>query len=194
MTPQRSLRDRLGLGGVAIERTFATFDAKAQPKAYQVATAFLDNPRSIVFSGPNGIGKTHLAMAVGNALLEKQGWLAEVWFIHFGDALRKLRATYQTGYDGFGEEWWLKSWREIPVLILDDVGQAGLKEPSEFTRKIGYDIIDGRYRAGNRPIILTTNKAPGQLGDWITESAVSRLYEMGDVVLMKGKDWRLKRG
>ena len=189
------MRDRLGLGGVAFERTFQTFDAKAQPQAYQVATDFLDDPRSIVFSGPNGIGKTHLAMAVGNALLEKHGGLAGwvVCFLSFGDALRKLRTTYQNGYEGMGEEWWLNRWREIPVLILDDIGQAGLeKEPSEFTRKIGYDIIDGRYRAGNRPVILTTNKAPGQLGDWITESAVSRLYEMGDVVLMKGKDWRLK--
>lgn len=189
------MRERMGLGGRAAEQTFASFEAKAQPRAYQIAASFLEEPRTLVFSGGNGLGKTHLACAIANAIIEKHGFVpVRVCLVTFQDALRKLRETYRDGYDGMGEEYWLKRWREVPVLVLDEVGQAGLEDkPSEFTRRIGYDIVDARYRAGNRPIIMTTNKTPGQLGDWITESAVSRLQEMGEFVLMTGKDWRMKR-
>ena len=197
------MRDRIGLGGILAEKTFDTFDPERQPArdrprilaALGAARSFVERPRTLVFSGPNGIGKTHLAAAIGNALVEKHGLTSvPVYFVSFQDALRKVRMTYQEGWQGMGEEWWLGRWRAVPVLILDEVGQAGLeKEPSEFTRKIGYEIVDGRYRAGHRPMIVTTNKSPGALGDWITESAVSRLGEMGEFVLMTGQDMRLKR-
>lgn len=195
------MRDVIGLGGTAIKKRFATFEGMAQPKAYQAARAFMDNRQSLVLHGPNGIGKTHLALAIGNALLEKHGELSispsgevgpTVLFITFDDALRQLRKTYKDGYEGFGEDYYIDRWRSIPVLILDEVGMEGRHKASEFTRRIGYDIVDGRYRAGNRPIILTTNKAPGKLGEWITESAVDRLFGMGRVIRMEGKSWRRK--
>jgi len=188
-----SMRARLGLDGVAVQRTFETFEAEAQPEAYGAAKAFMDKPESILFHGPNGIGKTHLALAIGNALLEKHGIAsAVVCFITFDDALQQLRATYKDGYEGMGEEFYIDRWRAIPVLILDEVGMKGRHTASEFTRRIGYGIIDGRYRAGNKPIIVTSNKTPGGLGEWITESAVSRLFEMGRVIEMRGADWRVK--
>lgn len=189
----KPMRDRIGMGGVAVERTFDAFESKAQPEAYRVARSFLDKPRTIVFSGPNGVGKTHLALAIGNAIIKRNGLTpVRVMFINFQDMLRTLKATFQTGYEGFGEQWHIDRWRRIPVLIMDEVGQKGLDQrPSEFTRRVGYDVIDGRYRVGNRPVILTTNKSVEELGEWITESAVSRLFEMGDWVTMEGEDWRL---
>lgn len=196
------MRDRLGLGGTAVGKTFDNYLPDSQPaqyraglrKALETAKSFLDNPRTLVFYGPNGVGKTHLSLAIANALLEKHGeFPARVYFITFGDMLTQLKATYKDGYEGMGEEWYIERWRGIPVLILDEVGQQGLDDkPSEFTRRIGYDVIDGRYRAGNKPIVMTTNKTSGKLGEWITESAVSRLFEMGEWVRMEGKDWRTK--
>lgn len=188
----KPLRDVLGFGGAAAGKTFESFQPETQRVAYEKAKSFLDDPRTLIFEGPNGIGKTHLALAIGNALIERDGLnLAPVCFITFQDALRQLRKTYQDGYEGIGEECYLAKWRGIPVLILDEVGLRGLEQaPSEFTRRIGYDIVDGRYRAGHRPMIITTNKKPAQLGDWITESAVDRLFEMGEFVSMEGRSWR----
>lgn len=195
------MRERMGLGGALAYKTLDNFlperqQSKDRPTiitALAVARSFLDKRRTLVFCGPNGVGKTHLAAGVGNALIDKYGDYP-VCFIPFQEALRNLKETYRDGYEGVGEAWFLDRWWNIPVLILDEVGQAGLEErPSEFTRRIGYDIIDGRYRAGNRPMILTTNKTVAELSNWITESAVSRLLEMGEFVEMRGKDMRVKK-
>jgi len=190
------MRDRLGFSGTAGTKTFHNFNRSKQPRAYDIAVEFDLNPRwnkSLVFWGPNGIGKTHLALAIGNALLERRGVVnVPVLFITFDDALRQIRKTFQGGYDGQGEWHYIDRWTTIPVLILDEVGQAGRDKPSgdgEFTRRIGYDIIDGRYRNG-KPIVLTTNKSPNKLCEWITQSAVDRLWEMGTLVNMEGKSWR----
>ena len=194
------MRQRLGFGGKAALKTLDSYDPSWQPKpehrrscqkAHEVAKAFLEEGRSLVFFGPNGVGKTHLALGIGNALLERYGSAnAPALFIGFGDALAQLRKTYQGSYEGQGESFYLERWVTIPVLILDEIGQRGLEqEPSEFTRRIGYALIDGRYRRG-LPIVITTNKNPNDLCAWITESAVDRLWEMGRFVKMEGKSWR----
>jgi DNA replication protein DnaC len=189
------LRVRLGFGGMAINKTFDSFEASAQPEAYEKAMGFLDSRRSLVLEGPNGTGKTHLALAIGNALLDRYG-VARIpaYFLIFDEALMRLRATYQDGYEGMGEEWFMERWRSVPVLILDEVGQTGRDKPpgdGDFTRRTGYAIVDGRYRRGNRPIILTTNKSVEELGEWITVAAVDRLFEMADWVTLGGESWRV---
>jgi len=191
------MRDRLGFGGVASTKALKTFDRSKQPEAYDFALSFVDCPRSVVFWGPNGVGKTHLALAIGNSLLDRKGAAnVPVLFISFDDALRQIRKTFQwESYDGHGEWLYIERWTTIPVLILDEVGQAGRDKPAgdgEFTRRIGYDIIDGRYRNG-LPIVLTTNKSPNELCEWITQSAVDRLMEMGRFIKMEGKSWRQGR-
>lgn len=197
------MRERLGLGGAALGHTFDTFHARPDLtkqeqdsllNAYAKAKSFLDNPRTLVFTGANGIGKTHLVCAIGNALIERYGISGPpVMLITFEDALSQLKRTYQTGYEGMDESWYLERWSSIPVLIFDEVGQEGRGEPSEFTRRIGFGIIDSRYRAGfNRPIVMTTNKDSTELCEWITQSAVDRLFEMGEFIEMKGESWRFK--
>ena len=194
--PQNWMRDRLGFGGIASTKTFKTFEHSGQPKAYKAALSFLSQRQTLVLLGPNGVGKTHLALAIGNALLERAGVAnVPVLFITFDDALRQIRKTFQEGYEGQGEWHYIERWTTIPILILDEVGQAGREKPAgdgEFTRRIGYDIIDGRYR-NDLPIVLTTNKSPNELCEWITQSAVDRLMEMGRFIKMEGKSWRQGR-
>lgn len=187
------MRQRLGFGGTARRKTFASFDRSYQPDAYNAAVSFLERRTSLVLFGPNGIGKTHLALAIGNAILEKVGSInAPVLFLKFDDALRQIRRTFDDGYEGHGEWFFIDRWTSVPLLILDEVGQAGRNSPAgdgEFTRRIGYDIVDGRYRNG-LPMIVTSNKTPNQLCEWLTRSAVDRLGEMGEFIEMEGKSWR----
>ena len=180
--------------------TFQNFERDRQPEAYDLALSYLGQPRSLVFYGDVGLGKTHLAAAIVNELLKDSPYLTGVWeaedlegplcFVKFDDALATLKSTYRNGYEGMGEQWHIDRWRKVRHLILDEVGQKGRHEeqkPTEFTRRVGYDIIDGRYRLG-KPIIVTTNKTLGELADWITHAAVDRLFEMGEPVQMQGHD------
>lgn len=192
----------IGLGEQHDHCTFEGFEQARQPDAYKAARAFLQDRGTLVLHGPNGTGKTHLAVAIAGELVKEWGYVTGdystgmggvVGFWTFGDALRILRKTYRKGYDGLGEEWFMDRWRTIPVLVLDEVGQEGLDEkPSEFTRRIGYEIVDGRYRNGHLPIVMTTNQTVGGLYDWITKSAVDRLFEMGEFVKMEGRSYRLR--
>lgn len=190
------MRDRLGFGGEAATKTFDSFDRARQPRAYDIAARFDLNPdrnKSLVLWGPNGVGKTHLALAIGNAILERRGTAnVPVLFVIFDEALDRIKATFEHGYEGQGEWHYIDQWTTTPILILDEVGQKGRDKPSgdgDFTRRIGYRIVDGRYRNG-LPIVLTTNKGPNELCEWITQSAVDRLMEMGTFVNMEGKSWR----
>lgn len=191
----------IGLGEQHDHCTFDGFEQARQPDAYKAARSFLEERRTLVLHGPKGTGKTHLAVAIAGELVKEWGYVTGdystgmggvVGFWTLGDALRILRETYHKGYEGMGEEWFMERWRSIPILVLDEVGQIGLEKPSEFTRRIGYDIVDGRYRKGHLPIVMTTNQTPGSLGDWITPAAVDRLFEMGDFVQMEGRSYRLR--
>ncbi len=106
--------------------------------------------------------------------------------------MKQIKRTFEHGYEGHGEWFYIERWTSVPFLILDEIGQRGRDKPAgdgDFTRRIGYDIVDGRYRAG-KPIIITTNRSANDLCEWITQSAVDRLFEMGDFIRMEGKSWR----
>ena len=204
----------VGLGPKEVPCTFANFDQTWQPepkdramaaKAYRVALNYPGEPRSLVFFGDMGVGKTHLAAAIVNELLKSSPYLTGIWepedmdgplcFLKFDDALATLKSTYRDGYDGMGEQWHIDRWRKVRHLVLDEVGQKGRHEekgPSEFTRRVGYDIIDGRNRLC-KPTIVTTNKTATGLAAWITQAAVDRLFDGGEFVEMRGQSYRKKK-
>jgi len=204
----------VGLGPKEVPCTFANFDQTCQSKAcnramqvkaYQAALKYLGEARSLVFFGDLGVGKTHLVAAIVNELLKESPYLTGIWgaedmdgplcFLKFDDALATLKSTYRDGYEGMGEQWHIGRWRKVRHLVLDEVGQKGRHEekgPSEFTRRVGYDIIDGRYRLG-KPIIITTNKTASELASWITQAAVDRLFDGGEFVEMRGDSYRRRK-
>jgi DNA replication protein DnaC len=85
---------------------------------YQAAKAFADNPRGwLVFLGPTGSGKTHLACAVANYRLK----LGEpVFYVAAADLLDHLRSAFspssETTYDELFEQV-----KNVPLLVLDDL-------------------------------------------------------------------------
>ena len=120
-------------------------------RAYECSWQFAEHPEGwLLFKGAYGCGKTHLAAAIANRLLERG---ERVLFVVVPDLLDHLRSTYQpdssVSYDQRFE-----SVRTTPVLILDDLGTENL---TSWSREKLFQIFNHRYNA-KLPTVITTNR------------------------------------
>ena len=153
--------------------------------------------RGLLFSGPCGVGKTHLAVAVlRNLILEKQ---VSARFVDETELLRRLQYSYGPDSPETEREvlWPLYS---VELLVWDDLG-AG--RPTEWVAETIRTILNHRYTRGKQ-IVLTTNlplKPAGSgypenlgreqnLAERIGAPLYSRIMEMCQVVEMDGRDFR----
>ncbi len=133
---------------------------------------FIHNPHQegLLFSGPVGSGKTFLACCIANALLQ-QG--IQVLFVVVPDWLDQIRASYDANTE-LNEQNLLSAAREVPVLILDDLG---VHNYTEWTKNKLYSIIN--YRLNYQlPTIITTNLSVAQLSEYLGERTSSRIFQM----------------
>jgi DNA replication protein DnaC len=140
-------------------RTFANFvdrrDEELKPdevrsleKALKTATVFAEKPRGwLVFTGPYGCGKTHLAAAIANY---RAGLGDPPLFVMVPDLLDHLRAAFSpnsgTSYDRRFDDV-----RTAPLLILDDMGS---QSATPWAKEKLYQLLNYRYNA-ELPTIIT---------------------------------------
>lgn len=144
--------------------------------AFSAAQKFIrdvqEDPQTdgLVFMGPVGSGKTLLAGAIANALLENG---KEVLFVVVPDLLDQIRATYDRGNE-YTEQDLMDSAREVGVLVLDDLGAHNY---TEWVRNKLYSIIN--YRLNHMlPTVITTNLDLAQLEEYLGERTTSRIVQM----------------
>ncbi len=211
----RKMRERVqriigesGMGSRFLRRTFATFEIKPDNKrAYKAAKNYADTFASMMpsqqnhepgrnglfITGPKGTGKTHLAAAIANQLMQQGTAVICMTMI---DLLERIKRTYERNADSESNESnVLNLYKQVPLLIIDDMG----KEPAtEWGISKIYAIINGRYE-GYMPTIVTTNYNDQQLvkrltpsgSDEITADAtVDRLCEMCLRIVTTGESWR----
>ncbi len=178
-----------GLAGRWREKTFESFDASRQTATFSICRRYAETldkaGESLLLTSEGfGIGKTHLAVAIGNYVLSH--YMRSVVFTTGQELVLRLRATYS---DRDSSEYQLLSaLREADLLILDDVGK---ERHSEYVESVYYQVINARYVA-SKPLVLTTNVRWEDLGEHIGYAALSRLAEMCQVVEMSGDDYRLR--
>ena len=124
-------------------------DLKSLENAIRAAHAFSERPQGwLVFIGPYGCGKTHLAAAIANY---RAGLGNPPLFIVWLDLLDHLRATFshdsKVSYDRRFEEI-----RTAPLLVLDDLGTQSM---TPWVRDKLHQLFNYRYSAG-LPTIITT--------------------------------------
>ena len=171
------------------EKSLEAFDFNFNPKVpaqyvRDLATCrFIDRKESIIFCGPVGVGKTHLAQALGHQAC-RQGY--SVLFTKANRLLSDLGG-------GRADDTWekrLRHYLKSDLLIIDDFA---LKEFTKTQAEDLYELIDRRYRSS--PMVVTANRAPK---DWyplfpnpvIAESALDRLINCSHVITLTGKSYR----
>lgn len=147
---------------------------------------FIEQKSNIVFISPVGLGKTHIATALGYQACLKNH---TVLFASAIDIVNNLVAAQQTGQ--LKQE--LKKYLKPALLIMDELGYLPID-------KIGADllfqIISQRYEQG--AIIITTNRV---FKDWpqifnddmtLTSALLDRLLHHTEPVVIEGKSYRMR--
>jgi DNA replication protein DnaC len=184
----------------AFFETFSRTDIPGLENAVTAAAAYardyplLEKP-GLLFVGPTGTGKTHLAVA---ALQELLGRGHEGIFFDYQNLLDQIHAGYDETLGTSRREAYRRA-LETEILLLDDLGSHRANEWVEDTVT---SIITYRYNH-RKALIATTNlldskiagkdPASSDLLYRIGERARSRLFEMCVVVRMPGiEDYRVK--
>lgn len=150
---------------------------------------FGEGANGLLFLGPCGVGKTHLAVAILMQVVWEKGMPA--LFVDLNDLYREIRSTYgkfdspETEYDI------LSPVVEAPLLLIDELGCVS----TPWAQDTLHYLVSQRYNE-QRPTLLTTNypelpqKGEPGLEDRIGTRTRSRLSEMCRTVIMEGPDHR----
>lgn len=156
----------------------------------------------LLFMGPCGIGKTHLAVAIIKELMQTKN--VPCYFCDFRELIRDIQASYSLD-SHLTESNVLSPVFQKEVLVLDELGA---KRTTAWVEEMVFYIINNRY-IHKKLTIFTSNyldreedeedsrddyykKKDVTLVDRVGERLRSRIYEMCKIVEMYGDDYRKK--
>ena len=148
-------------------------------KAWEAARSYADAPEGwITFVGPNGSGKTHLAVAIANHCIENN---QVVFFSHAPDLLDHLRSSFgpasEISYSDLFEQV-----RTVPILILDGLGSHSATPWAEEKLR---QILNHRYNA-ELPTVVTTASPLHEIDSYIAARLTAQGF--GEVVELGERD------
>jgi DNA replication protein DnaC len=147
---------------------------------------FIEDKANVIFLGLVGVGKSHLATALGYAACLRG---QSVLFANAIDVINTLSAAQNKG--ALKAE--LRKYLSPSILVLDEVGYLPIDQRGA---DLLFQVISQRYERGS--IVLTTNKAFKQWpsifnGDsTITSAVLDRLLHHAEIVLIEGTSFRMK--
>jgi len=152
--------------------------------AYEAARKFAERPRGwLVLLGGYGCGKTHLAAAIANYVVE-QGHPAI--FVVTPDLLDHLRATYSP-YSAVGYDQRFEEIRSASLLILDDLGAHS---STPWAQEKLFQLFNYRYNA-QLPTVITSNHSIEELEPRIRSRLIDP--DLSQIVEIQAPDFRLFR-
>jgi DNA replication protein DnaC len=167
------------------------FDFSFQPalneaQIRELATVrFVAHGENLLFLGPPGVGKTHLAISLGVAAIA-QG--LSVVFFTMADLVDQLQRDLKE--DRLDRR--LQALCKPKLLILDEMGYIPL---DRRTAQFLFRLISRRYQKGS--IILTSNKSYAEWGDIVTDQVLAtamldRLLHYSTTINIRGESYRLR--
>ncbi|MGN0787094.1 MAG: ATP-binding protein [Christensenellales bacterium] len=200
---KKKLLGESGIDARFEKRTFDQYEiysGEKQRRCFEIAKRYADKfsdlrakGQGLYLEGTYGTGKTHLAVAIANQLMDAGiPIICKTSIELLGDIKKTFDETELSEYAI------LALYKDIDLLIIDDIGKEFC---TEWSVSMLYSIINARYEA-ERPIIITTNyNAEGLIkaltpkgGDSTKAQAIiSRLKETCIVLTMNWEDYRSRR-
>jgi DNA replication protein DnaC len=142
--------------------------------------------RNLAFIGPQGVGKTHLAMAYGRACCEMG---LKAFFLKASELNQRLLDARRMDRCGAAINFLVKP----SCLIIDEVGRCVFDKENT---QLFFDLIDRRYsKEGTNCMIFTSNRQPDTWSEYFTGDsdllcALDRIFDEASVFIIKGDSFR----
>lgn len=177
--------------GFPFFKTIDDFDFKFQPSVSKnemedyLTLRFLENSENILFVGSPGVGKTHLATAIG---IKAAQYRNSVYFIQCQELITKLKKAQEE--NRLTRQ--LKLFNRYKLLIIDEIGYINFDKD---TANLFFQLTSMRYE--QKSTIITTNKNLGKwneiFGDPVIANAIlDRLLHHAHIVNIVGPSYRTK--
>jgi DNA replication protein DnaC len=165
--------------------TLDGFDFKSQPAfdrkqlADLASLGFIDRCESVIFIGPSGVGKTHLAIALGVCACQA-GYL-----VRFVRAYELLKSLYASLADDSLDEL-ITEFAKPRLLIIDELGNSPRKPEHDYAGVL-FELIARRHRRGTT--VVTTNFGFDQWSTYLgapmhVTPALDRLLEGAHIIIV----------
>lgn len=146
---------------------------------------FLERQENILFVGSSGVGKTHLATAIGISCAKKRNI---TYFITFENLMNQLKNAHHENR----LETRLKFFAKYRVLIIDEIGYMPIDTDSA---NLFFQLIARRYEKNST--IITTNTVFSKWGEifgspTLANAILDRLLHHSSVISIQGQSYRLK--
>lgn len=185
------LRRLLRQANFPFHKTIEEFDFRLQPQLRRqvfqnyLEDSFVREGRSLALIGQPGLGKTHLAVAVGVRAVHR---FSSVRFVTVQELVNRYTASESLKQRARI----LRPYKACDLLVLDELGY--LPHGPEVAPLL-YEVVSARYERA--ATIITSNKSLKEWGRVLSDTAlasalVDRLMHHGDVYYLKGKSYRLR--